>query len=263
MTPIIIAGVSLIARRWGNEIGGMLIGLPLTSGPVSMFFTLEQGRQFASSAANTAMVGTIPVVTFYLAYMFAARVMKWYFAAIFSLTSYFLALLFFSYVTPTPLITAFLIPLTLWAAYQILGSTENQVKAVPVPWWDIPMRVVTATGLVVIVTSTASHMGSLWSGLLSAFPIFSVVMSTFSHSQGGTAALKPYFKGAVLGLYSYYAFFIVVNVFITRANSVLVYSSATALALLINLIFMRVRIINNRKEPAVEIDKVNQTSEVV
>jgi hypothetical protein len=263
MTPLIIAGVSLVARRWGNDIGGMLIGLPLTSGPVSVFFTLEQGRQFASSAANTAIVGTIPVVIFYLVYMFSARNLKWYFSTIVSLAAYFISLLIFSYVTPSALVTAFLVPLELGIAYLVLGKPEKTLAEMPDPWWNIPMRIFTATALVVIITTTASHLGPLWSGLLSAFPIFSVVMSTFSHSQGGLAALKPYFRGAILGLYSYYSFFMVVNVLITRANITLVYILATMAALVLNLLFFRFRSIQMRKTKSLQVEHDVQVGEVI
>ena len=35
LTPLLIGGASLAARRWGPAIGGWLVSLPLTSGPVT------------------------------------------------------------------------------------------------------------------------------------------------------------------------------------------------------------------------------------
>src|SRR5437660_633846 len=37
LTPLLIAAVTLAGRRWGPGVGGWLAGLPLTSGPVSVF----------------------------------------------------------------------------------------------------------------------------------------------------------------------------------------------------------------------------------
>src|SRR5437016_7099204 len=56
LTPLFIAAVTLAGRRWGPAVGGWLAGLPLTSGPVSVFLALEQGPGFAVRAA----VGRFP-----------------------------------------------------------------------------------------------------------------------------------------------------------------------------------------------------------
>jgi hypothetical protein len=36
LTPILMIAISWAARRWGPGIGGLLAGLPLTSGPISI-----------------------------------------------------------------------------------------------------------------------------------------------------------------------------------------------------------------------------------
>ena len=48
LTPLLIGLVSLAGRRWGPGVSGWLVGLPLTSAPVSLFLTLEQGRALKS-----------------------------------------------------------------------------------------------------------------------------------------------------------------------------------------------------------------------
>ncbi|MEX5997204.1 hypothetical protein [Providencia hangzhouensis] len=35
ITPLLLLTASLAARRWGESIGGLIVGLPLTSGPIS------------------------------------------------------------------------------------------------------------------------------------------------------------------------------------------------------------------------------------
>ncbi|EPO5264916.1 hypothetical protein [Providencia rettgeri] len=44
ITPLLLLTASLAARRWGESIGGLIVGLPLTSGPISFFFALEYGQ---------------------------------------------------------------------------------------------------------------------------------------------------------------------------------------------------------------------------
>ena len=39
-TPALIGTATLVGRRWGQSIGGWLVGLPLTTGPVAFFIAL-------------------------------------------------------------------------------------------------------------------------------------------------------------------------------------------------------------------------------
>src|SRR6184192_563504 len=55
LTPALIAIATLAGRRFGPSIGGWLVGLPFTSGPVSLFLALEQGTSFAAAAALGAI----------------------------------------------------------------------------------------------------------------------------------------------------------------------------------------------------------------
>ena len=50
LTPLLILMCLLVARRWGSFVGGVIAGLPLISGPVSFFLTLEQGATFSATA---------------------------------------------------------------------------------------------------------------------------------------------------------------------------------------------------------------------
>jgi hypothetical protein len=67
LTPLLIAAISLASRRWGPGIGGAIAGLPLTSGPVSVFLALEQGREFTSRSAVGTLLGLVSQAGFCLA----------------------------------------------------------------------------------------------------------------------------------------------------------------------------------------------------
>ena len=58
VTPIFIGSVTLAGRRWGPAFSGLLMGLPLTSGPISIFLALQYGPAFAARAVvgNLALV---------------------------------------------------------------------------------------------------------------------------------------------------------------------------------------------------------------
>ena len=52
LTPALIGLASLTGRKWGPAVSGWLVGLPLTSAPITLFLALEQGTTFASRAAH-------------------------------------------------------------------------------------------------------------------------------------------------------------------------------------------------------------------
>lgn len=234
LVPAIIAGATLVARRWGERISGLLIGLPLTSGPVSVFFALEQSPHYAASAAVGSILGLVPVAVFCAAYVQSARRSRWYLAACFSILLYLATVWCMSLFTPNLLVESVAVPIVLVLAYFALGTMDAQDRPVHSPWWDLPLRMLVATSLLVAITSAAGSLGALWGGLLSPFPIFTFVMVTFSHSQGGAGAAWRLIRGVLVGLLAYTAFFIVVSLLVERTSPWVVYPLAAALALAVN-----------------------------
>ena len=51
LTPLIMGSATLASRRWGDAVGGWLVGLPVISGPVSVYLLIERGADFAAAAA--------------------------------------------------------------------------------------------------------------------------------------------------------------------------------------------------------------------
>src|SRR5580704_6261917 len=60
--------VSYASRKWGTGFGGLLSGMPLTSGPVSVYLMIEQGRGFAAVSAVSSLVSIGAVAMFSLIY---------------------------------------------------------------------------------------------------------------------------------------------------------------------------------------------------
>ena len=59
LTPALIGVATLVGRRWGQAVGGWLVGLPLTSGPVVLFLALERGTGFAAKATQGSLRGLV------------------------------------------------------------------------------------------------------------------------------------------------------------------------------------------------------------
>jgi uncharacterized membrane protein (GlpM family) len=75
------------------------------------------------------------------------------------------------------------------------------------PRWDIPVRMVAATGVVVLITAAAPTLGPHLAGLLSPFPVFGAVLAAFTHSSHGPVGAMQVLDGLLLGLLAAAAFF--------------------------------------------------------
>jgi hypothetical protein len=73
VTPVLIGGASLAGRRFGHHVGGWLVALPMTSGPVAFFLAIDQGASFAAGAAVGMLAATLSQVAFALSYGWVSR----------------------------------------------------------------------------------------------------------------------------------------------------------------------------------------------
>ena len=135
LTPLFVAGLTLIGRRWGPAATGAVAGLPLTSGPVSIFLALEQGKDFAAHAAITTLAGLIAVGAFCLAYALIAARKNWLVSAIAGMIAFFIsaALLLFVRIglMATFIAVAFVLGLILRQFPKTSCASEHRRSATP------------------------------------------------------------------------------------------------------------------------------------
>lgn len=236
LAPLIILTATLVSRRWGEIIGGLMVGLPLTSAPVSIFFAIEQGQQFAANAAHAAMLGLIPVAAFGIGYVLVSRRFGLAFTAASSIALYLITVWAVSYITPGIWVSVLLVMAALSLAQFIIGRPRSNPQSFPSPWWDLPLRMIIATAMLVLFTTAASFLGPKWSGLLSPFPIFTFVMASFTFHLGGPDSAWRFVRGLLTGLFGYLVFFLVVSLLVQQASLAVVYTLATAAALGLNAV---------------------------
>jgi len=237
LTPLLITLATLMAWRWGPAVGGWVAGLPLTSGPVSAFLAIEDGRTFAAGAARATLLGIIAVVSFCTGYSLAAKRLNWLASWALGLLFYFLAVVVVFIASPGIYVSILLVYLVITIALFVINATpfETVVRARQFSW-DLPLRIIAATGMVVLITGVAPRIGPNWSGLLSPFPIFATVMAVFSHRTEGAQAAIHLLRGVVIGSFAFAAFFLIVALSIETSGIGVTYSLAAILALLVNAV---------------------------
>ena len=231
LTPALIGVATLVGRRWGQAVGGWLVGLPLTSGPVVLFLALERGTGFAAKAAQGSLRGLVAEASFALAYATLAQHRAWPLAFLAGSLGFALAGLVMQALAPASVLLVAMVLGALMLALWLLPGFASGTPAVPPQRWDLPARMVTATLLVLALTTAAGWLGPQLSGLLSTFPLFAGVLTVFAHHAQGKAAAINVLRGLLLGLFSFAAFFVALGATIERVGIAPAFAAALAAAL--------------------------------
>jgi hypothetical protein len=238
-TPLLMVLVSLAGRRFGHGVGGWLTGLPLTSGPVSLFLAVEQGPAFARDAAPGMLAGFLAFLAFLAAVAWAAPRSGWRGTLAAGLAAFAVVELPLLWVR-LPLWVGFAAAvLAVAALLAALRHRPATVAAPPPPRWDLPVRALCATAMVVGVTGLAAWLGPHAAGLLSPLPAFASVVVGFTHSHAGGAAAREVARGIAAGAFSFAAFFLVVGLVAGSWGLLATYGAASAAALLCNAATLR------------------------
>jgi hypothetical protein len=230
-TPLVVLVASLAARRWGDAVGGWLVGLPLTSAPVSVFLAIEQGPSFAAQAADGSIAGVLSQAAFCLGYAALAR--RGATIALGAATLAYAA-------SATTLVAAgpssvILLPAAIAALTLVLWLIPHRpvaVSAAAAGWWNMLLRMAVTTGLVVGLTSAAATLGPRASGITASFPVIGASIAAFAHWRQGPEAGVAVMRGMANALYAFAAFFAIAGAALPRMSLLPAFALATAGALI-------------------------------
>lgn len=234
LSPILIAAATLAGRRWGPAVSGWFIGFPLISGPISIILAAQNGYMFAANAAVGTMGGQASVCLFSAAYILAARKLNWWQSGLVSLSIFFASAAVWNQFTlsllPTFAILASIILLLMWL-FPVRAEKNNGVQAI---WWDLPARMLTAAVFVAGLTTFSNTLGPQLSGLFSAFPVFGMILASFTNAQQGGKAAGQLMRGSILGSFGIASFYLVIGLVLPLTGSLWTYLLAAAVSLAVN-----------------------------
>jgi hypothetical protein len=241
LTPLLIGTATLAARRWGPSIGGLLVALPLTSGPLLLFLALDQGTAFASAAAVGSLGGVASVAGWGLAY---ARIGGGAgpLAGLVAAYACFAAIGFAAQpLLGVPIVAELaMVCVAISAALWLLPPGGAETVPTSPGWWDLPARMVVATAIVVSLTTLAPFLGPHTSGLVGTVPVYVSVLTVFTHLEAGRGAAFDVIRGVLIGLFGTAAFLLVVSLAVQPLGIVAAFGVAIVAVLAIQAVALRV-----------------------
>ncbi|MBA6109671.1 MULTISPECIES: hypothetical protein [Pseudomonas] len=210
VTPLLMWAISLASRRWGGLLGGLLSGLPITSALVMTFLCLEQGTAFALGAVPGALGGLAAVQATYTVYLFATRRLGIGWAVLLAMLFYGVAAYAFTH--GGNLYLSIAVALVLIGVLIRASGREPRPDTLVRPrhrFWEIPLRMVSATSLLMVTTSLANWLGPATSGMLAPIPVIAWPLVVFAHVQTGRAGMAAMVRGNAIGAVGVIAFYLV------------------------------------------------------
>jgi hypothetical protein len=241
LTPALIGLATIVSRRWGPAVGGLLIALPFTSFPVLLLLALDQGTAFAAKATEGSLAGAVALAAFCLTYARAGGTLPWWGSFLSAAAAFAAVAVVFRWIGEVPLpalaVAAVAAPM---AALLLLPEAARPPAALPPPWWDLPARMVVGAGIVVGITSFSTILGPELSGLLATFPVFVTVLAIFTHRREGPARTVLLLRGALAGMFATLAFFILIRLTLVPLGIAVAFPIGLAAALAIQAVMLRV-----------------------
>lgn len=209
--PVLVAAMSLIARRFGATVGGLIMGLPWMTGPVLYFLALGKGDAFAVAACTGIQLGVLCIAGYILGFYLGSRLGHWT-LGLATATIGFLGVALLVREIDLPLWGAGLAgTAALLAVRALLPEPRGPVTTGALPRWDIPARMAVTFALVAGIMTTADQLGPTLSGIVSTFPVILTVIGSFTFHQWGLEALLRVLRGISISLIGFVIFFLVVG----------------------------------------------------
>ena len=240
LTPVLIGGASLAGRRWGPAIGGWLVSLPLTSGPVTFFLALDRGTSFAATSAVGSLMGLMAIAGFTLAFaggMSRSGPRLGFLLAVAAFGA--IGLLVQPVLDAPPWILFLVVIASLGIALRVLPPSGARRASAEHPLWDLPARVVIGTCLVVGITAVAPLLGPHTSGVVATFPVYVSILTLFTHRLEGLPGALDVLRGLLVGLFGTAAFLLILSVGLVPVGIGPAFALAMACTLVIQAVALR------------------------
>ena len=209
-TPLIIAFVTWVERRFGPAVAGLVFGFPLVSSLTAVFLAVEQGPAFARATTAGLLVGISVFGLFVAAYAHAAaRGAPWGLAAAIALAVYLPAAVGGALLQLGRPASALLALGVLATAAATMPRLPTSTPPRPHGPWELPLRMAIATSIVVTITALAARAGPTLTGVLTLVPVSTSTVAAFVLRRAGPLVLVRMLRGLVWGCFSFVAFFIV------------------------------------------------------
>lgn len=235
-TPLLVLIATLIIRRWGASVGGLMAGIPIMTGPIMIFIAMEQGTEFAVAAVPAVLIAAAGAAMFSATFALVGPFARWPGTLFAALAAWLGTAAGLSAFEPSIPVAALAGWACLGVALLVIPKPRGPVTIAGAPWWDLPFRMVVTGTLVGAVTWSAPDLGPHLSGLVGTIPLISTVLASFTLHQSGSRAVAVMLRAQSLSMIGFVVFFLIVATLLEPAGIVVTFATALAVTLAVSLV---------------------------
>ena len=241
LAPGLVVLASVCGRRFGAVAAGLVGGLPVVAGPILLVLAITHGRDFGADAARAALLGLVSLTTFVVIYGHLSQRRHWTVAlplgwmGFLGVTAILSWVSFATFVGLAVAVASFLVALVVLPVPVPAGVTTSRAA------WDLPLRALAATLMVLALTGASKALGPHLSGLLAPFPVIASVLTAFTHAQEGGEEALALLRGMLLGFFGFAAFCATVAAALPHSTVAGTFAIACGAALAMQSITLTVR----------------------
>lgn len=250
--PAIVIIVTWTQRRFGHVVGGLLVGLPVTTIPLLWLVAASHGAAFAGSmAATTFRVTAVQIVALYL----YAVLSQWWSPlptlavtlGAFAVVVVAVALAHLSLVAAGALTLATLaLALRHWPTGASLDAGSGRYR--------LGLRVALVAVFTTVLSLLSGVLGTTLAGMLGAIPVMSLTVVVLTHRELGADAASGLLRGVIKGSYSYAVALLVLAELLSRGEVLEAFLVATLAAAATQLVVLGVDVFPRRARPLEALD---------
>ena len=182
LAPTLVVGSSLAGRRWGHEVSGLLVAMPLVAGPILLITELEHGAHFAARAAAASLLGLVALACFVVVFARVARHARMAARGARRLARVPRRRAGVRADRDSRPASASCSPpahsRSRRGCYPPIRP-EQDLPIAGLPAWDLPARAIATALLVLGLTGAAAGLGPTLTGALTPFPVSNTVLAAF------------------------------------------------------------------------------------
>jgi hypothetical protein len=198
-----VIAATVIAERAGAFIGGLIVTLPISTGPAYVFLALDHEPDFVARAALTSVMNNVSTVFYTVVFIFLAQRFNAFVSVGAGLVAWFVSTLLFNQ-TAWALAPAILVNVVavVFFFFVVRRFREAPMPRLPLRWPELLLRAVIVGVLIAAVVTLSFTIGPEMTGILASFPAtFTSTMFILHRRVGGkaTAAVMAHSLVGLLG----------------------------------------------------------------
>jgi hypothetical protein len=242
LAPLAVLLASLVSKRYGHVVGGVLSGFPMIAAPVTGALLLDHPSAHVTAIAFASVAGLTATGGFIAAFAWVAKTGKPWWVCLLGAALAFLSIAFALQALDLSLPMAVALGIAApWCARFTLPRVAAPSQTPNIPASELALRVSGAFVMAAALLLSAGKTPAWLSGLLIAWPITGSILPCFTQNLIGPNATVAFFSGFSRGLVGMCTFFCTLGFLLPMMHKGMAYATALLSAAIVAFALVKIR----------------------